>query len=86
MLPEPQPAALPAGANTGTSTGEGEEGIPGEVAILLECTGTNPELDRQRVDAFAQSILEEGVVQDAVLSMSSQQEKVPNTVYLLCIL
>jgi hypothetical protein len=50
--------------------------VQGEVAVLLECTGTHTALDQQRVDAFAELIVEQDLVADAVLSLNSEQEKV----------
>jgi len=44
--------------------------------VLIECTGTDADLDQQRVDKFAQCIIEEGLVEDAVLSQNAAQEKV----------
>lgn len=81
-----QPSVLPAAQSAPTADGmrtsaENMQGVPGEVAVLLECTGTDAMLDQQRVDAFAQAVLEEGVVEDALLSLSAQQEKVQ---YVLC--
>lgn len=55
---------------------EHAEGVPGEVAVLIECTGTNADLDKQRVDAFTEEIVEIGLAEDAVLSLNSEQEKV----------
>ena len=59
-----------------THNTESSSGIVGEVCVLIECTGTDADLDQQRVDKFAQFILEEGLVEDAVLSQNAAQEKV----------
>lgn len=56
-------------------------GIPGEVSVLIECTGGDPELDQQRVDKFAEYVVDQGIVVDAVLSQSEQQEKVSYWVF-----
>ena len=48
----------------------------GEMTALLEATGSCEELDRQRLDAFLEAILEDGIVEDAVLSASAEQEQV----------
>jgi hypothetical protein len=51
-------------------------GVPGAVAVLLEVTGTCADLDRQRLEAFAAQVLENGLVDDAVISQNATQEKV----------
>lgn len=78
VLPVAQPAASSTSSTAAATVAheEGRVGVPGEVAVLLECTGTNIDLDQQRVDAFAEAIVEEGSVADAIISMSSEQEKV----------
>ena len=72
VLPSPVAEA----ANKDIQADELKEGVSGEVSVLLECTGTNVELDQQRVDAFAEAVLESGVVVDAAISQNSDQEKV----------
>jgi hypothetical protein len=84
VLPAAQPTEISPGNASSVACAERDEGVPGEVAVLLECTGTDAALDQQRVDAFAQAVLEEGVVQDAVLSMSVEQERVSMLLYRVC--
>jgi acetolactate synthase regulatory subunit len=84
VLPAAQPTGTAPGRTGSEACAERDEGVPGEVAVLLECTGTDAALDQQRVDAFAQAVLEEGVVQDAVLSMSVEQERVSMLLYRVC--
>lgn len=74
MLPAPQPAEYTGTAPAGLC--ESGQGVLGEVAVLIECTGTDQDLDQQRVDKFAQLIVEHGIVEDAVMSQSAEQEKV----------
>jgi len=74
ILHSVQGSVLPTAGRVGDKN-EHEEGVLGEVAVLIECTGTNTELDQQRVDAFAEEIVESGLAQDAVLSLNSEQEQ-----------
>ena len=53
--------------------------------MLIECTGSDAALDQQRVDKFAEYVVEQGIVVDAVLSQSDQQEKVRLLVYFVCV-
>ena len=75
---------LPTAGRVGDNN-EHEEGVLGEVAVLIECTGVNTELDQQRVDAFAEEIVESGLAQDAVLSLNSEQEQESNIALLFYI-
>lgn len=74
MLPVAQQAEYTGAAPAGSC--ESKQGVLGEVAVLIECTGTDQQLDQQRVDKFAQLIIEQGIVEDAVMSQSAEQEKV----------
>ena len=47
-----------------------------EIAVLIECTGSNPELDTIRVDNFVTILIEDELVLNAVMSQDIQQEKV----------
>eukprot|EP01032_Pedospumella_encystans_P011655 gene11655-13541_t len=70
VLPEPSLATF-----SGYDENHLNSGIPGEVSVLIECTGSDATLDQQRVDKFAEHVVEQGIVLDAVLSQSDQQEK-----------
>lgn len=78
VLPSPQRAELAGSPLSGTGAGECESqrGVPGQVAVLIECSGTDQLLDQCRVDRFAQLIVEQGIVEDAALSQNAEQEKV----------
>jgi FAD/FMN-containing dehydrogenase len=52
-----------------------EEGIPGEVLVLIEVTGSDVDLDTQRVDKFVTALLDEGQAFDAVMSSDTAQER-----------
>lgn len=72
---------LPTESNTPECSGnsnhpEGEHGIPGEVLVLLECSGCHQEHDRQRIEELLGQLMEEGIVVDAMIAQDHTQVQV----------
>lgn len=51
-----------------------EFGLPGEVSLLVEATGTDPETDTMKLEKFVGHIMEENLVVDAVMAQDKSQE------------
>jgi hypothetical protein len=52
--------------------------------ILVEATGSNEELDREKVHSFVNTTYEKELFRDAIISQDKSQEKVPVVHRYLC--
>jgi FAD/FMN-containing dehydrogenase len=48
-------------------------GIPGEIAVLVEVSGTDPETDQMKLEKYVQHLMEKEIVVDAILSTDMSQ-------------
>lgn len=74
VLPEPDHDVLQKHPELKVTPSNPEFGIPGEVSLLVEATGTDPETDSMKLEKFVSSIMEENLVIDAVMAQDKTQE------------
>lgn len=72
LLTRVTPTVLP---DEHTTNSDNDNGLPGEVAVLIEATGSDPETDAMKLDKFVSKLVEDGLVEDAVLSADKAQEQ-----------
>jgi len=53
-----------------------KHGIPGEVLVLLECSGCDDVNDKQRVESLLEQLMEEEIVVDAMIAQDQTQVQV----------
>jgi FAD/FMN-containing dehydrogenase len=74
VLPEPDHDVLQKHPELKVTPSNPEFGIPGEVSLLVEATGTDPQTDSMKLEKFVSSIMEENLVIDAVMAQDKTQE------------
>lgn len=74
VLPENDVAFLAQHPEHKLAADHPEYGLPGEVSLLVEATGTDPETDTMKLEKFVSHLMEENLVVDAVMAQDKSQE------------
>ena len=74
VLPENDVAFLAQHPEHQLAADHPEYGLPGEVSLLVEATGTDPETDAMKLEKFVGHLMENNLVVDAVMAQDKSQE------------